>query len=139
VNSFFKLDIKSSLADLETTTRDFCATPWNQTLERLAPSEVEYANTYCWYAIYQWNMLKEGYGFEDDKIEVSKMETVNDVELSWTIGAMLSHVAQIEIDDDNSWETNALIGLVLLCIGAILPLYLWLRRRKKGPRRFAGR
>jgi apyrase len=84
-------------------------------------------------------MLKEGYKFEAAKINVEKLETVNGVELSWTIGAMLSHVGQIEIDESSGFGFQGLLDGNLLCFCVLLPVYIWVQKRRRVPRRFGSR
>jgi Golgi nucleoside diphosphatase len=135
-NSFLKLPKDSSLADLKKAATTFCATDWEETLK--AGGDPSYAKTYCWYAAYQWVLLTEGYHFADGKTVLTKLDDINGVDLSWTIGAMLSHAGEIEIDEQPRFAFQGLILANVVEFGLLFPLYVWMERRRKAPRRFSG-
>jgi apyrase len=130
-----KLPPTASLADLEKAATTFCGTDWATTLKD--GGDPEYVKSYCWYGIYQWNLLKSGYGFEDGKTEITKLDDINGVDLSWTIGAMLSHVAEIEIDEAPKFAFVGLVVANIVGFAILLPLYIWMDHRKRAPRRFS--
>jgi hypothetical protein len=137
LNNFLKLPANSTLAELKTAISGFCATKWADTVKNGA--DPEYAKGYCWYGIYQWALLSTGYHFQDGKTNIRKLDDINGVDLSWTIGAMLSHVAEIEIDDEKG-GSFAFHGLVIANIVQFLvlfPLYVWMDKRRKAPKRFS--
>jgi Golgi nucleoside diphosphatase len=135
-NDFLKLPKESTLADLKKAATAFCGTDWQETLR--SGAKPGYAKTYCWYAAYQWTLLSDGYHFADGKTVLTKLNDINGVELSWTIGAMLNHAGAIEIDEQPRFAFQGLIlaNVVEFCL--LFPLYVWMERRRKAPRRFSG-
>ncbi|OHS96566.1 hypothetical protein TRFO_37275 [Tritrichomonas foetus] len=134
-NTFLKLSETSSLAELKDASTKFCATEWNEIIK--TNEDNEFTSTYCWYSIYQWNVLSKGYHFEDGKTKVAKLDEINGAELSWTIGAMLSHVAEIEIDEEPNIAYPVLIAANIFAFLILLPIYAISERRRKAPRRYS--
>lgn len=138
LNNFLKLPANSTLAELKNAVSQFCGTKWADTLAKGA--NPEYATGYCWYGVYQWALLSAGYHFQDGKTYIQKLDDINGVDLSWTIGAMLSHVAEIEIDDEKGggFAFHGLVIANIIQFFVLFPLYVWMDRRRKAPRRFSG-
>jgi Golgi nucleoside diphosphatase len=87
-NSFFDLPMNSTLAQFKTAVVKFCETDWEESLKSgIKPG---FLKMYCWYGVFQWMLLTEGYHFQDKDVILTKMD------LSWTLGAMLSHAGQVE-------------------------------------------
>ena len=99
VNRALGLLENSTLKDLKEKSEQLCSTPFSKSRE-MNPND-KYLSSYCWSSIYQYNMLTNGFNFNDNDILVEKKGEINGVGLSWTTGAMLSEVAEIEIDDKN--------------------------------------
>jgi Golgi nucleoside diphosphatase len=135
-NSFLKLPANSTLAQLKDAATKFCATDWNEIMKE--GGDPSYVKTYCWYAAYQWVLLTEGYHFADGKTVVTKLDDINGVDLSWTIGAMLSHVDDIQIGGPPKFALHGLVLANLIEFLVLFPLYHWMERRRKTPRRFNG-
>jgi Golgi nucleoside diphosphatase len=135
-NKFLDLPANSTLAQLKTAATKFCGTDWQQTLN--TPGDPSYKRTYCWYAVYQWVLLTEGYHFADGKTVLIKLDDIDGVDLSWTIGAMLSHAGEIEIDDEPKFAFQGLILANVIEFCVLFPLYVWMERKRRAPRRFSG-
>jgi apyrase len=87
-NSFLDLPMNSTLAQFKTAVINFCETDWEESLKSgIKPG---FLKMYCWYGVYQWMLLTEGYHFTDKSVILTKMD------LSWTLGAMLNHAGQVE-------------------------------------------
>jgi Golgi nucleoside diphosphatase len=137
LNSFLKLPANSTLAQLKNAVSRFCGTKWADTLKQ--GGDPEYTKSYCWYGIYQWALLRTGYHFQDGQTYILKLDDINGVDLSWTIGAMLSHVAEIEIDEKGGgFVFHGLVIANVIQFFVLFPLYVWMDRRRKAPRRFSG-
>ena len=134
-NSFLKLPQDSSLAMLKDASSKFCSTDWNEIIK--THEDNEFTSTYCWYSVYQWNVLSKGYNFQDGKTKVTKLDEINGAELSWTIGAMLSKVAEIEIDDQTNLAYPILVAANVFAFFILLPIYAINERRRKAPRRYS--
>jgi Golgi nucleoside diphosphatase len=106
-NNFLKLPENSTLAELKRAGTKFCATDWQTTLKD--GGDPSYVRTYCWYAAYQWVLLTEGYHFEDGRTVLRKLDEIGGVDLSWTIGAMLSHAQDIEVDEQPRFAFHGLL------------------------------
>lgn len=128
-NSFLKLPPNSSLVDLKKKAVELCRTNWSIVAEN--NNENEYSSTYCWYSIYQWNALTNGFKFCDEKTKVLKLDEINGADLSWTIGAMLSHVAEIEIDETKHFTFPVLLIYNLIMFLIILPLFVVIEKKNK--------
>lgn len=111
VNRALNLSENSTLKDLKLKSEQLCSTPFYQA--QAENPDDKYLSTYCWSSIYQYNMLTKGFGFNDRDVIVEKKGKINGVGLSWTTGAMLSEVAQIEIDDK---EPKSIILLIISTI-----------------------
>lgn len=133
-NDFFKLLPSSTLDQLKNAATKFCAQDWSIT-EKDYPNN-EYAFSYCWYGTYQYNLMTKGYKFADEKNKISKLEDINGVDLSWTIGAMLSHVGEIEIDEQPEITYPALIIANAIAFFVLLPIYIIVERMRKTPHAF---
>ncbi|KAH0790250.1 ectonucleoside triphosphate diphosphohydrolase 1 [Histomonas meleagridis] len=99
LNDFLKLRSNSTLSELRQRTTEFCSRDW-ESIEREYPHN-SYVVNYCWYGIYQWNVLTKVYHFNDNTTNVMKIDNIDGVDLSWTIGAMLKEASNIELDDRN--------------------------------------
>lgn len=128
-NSFLNLPPNSSLLDLKKESTKLCMTNWSNLTQQYPGNE--FVSTYCWYSIYQWNVLTKGFSFEDGKTKVTKLDEINGADLSWTIGAMLSHVAEIEIDETKTITFPILLVYNLIIFFIILPLFIIVEKRRK--------
>ena len=135
INSFFKLSATSSIEALREKSESFCGQSWSS-VEKACGSD-EYVPTYCFSSVYQWNMLAEGLGFVKRNTAVAKHDDINGVDLSWTIGAMLSQAGEIEIDEKQAVMFPMLIVANVISFCVVLPLYIVLERGRKAPSRFA--
>ena len=124
VNKALKLPENSSFKELKERSEELCSKSYFQLLE--ANNNDKYLHTYCFSSIYQYNMLTKGFGFTDKDVIIDKKGEINGVGLSWTIGAMLSEIAQIEIDDRESpsmiWLIFSFASICCLC-GLIFILF----------------
>lgn len=134
-NDFLKLSPTSSLGELKKSSSEFCSTDYNEYSKENKVNE--YTPTYCWYPVYQWNLLTKGYNFADGKTQVDKRDDINGAELSWAIGAMLSHVADIEIEEEPNLAYPFLLVANLIAFLILLPVYIISERRRKAPRRYS--
>lgn len=127
VNNFFKLPANSSLKDLKHAAIQTCETPWSELEQKYKDNK--FASSYCWYGIYQYNILAKGYRFKDGDVLVEKQDRINGIDLSWTTGAMLSEVAEIEIDDKPAvsilYAALASAIVFLSCFGIV-----WFMRKR---------
>jgi len=118
VNQFFQLSKTSSIQELKEAAEKYCAQDWSITKDLFKDNE--FAPSYCWYSIYQWNMLSKGYGFQDNMVSIEKTDEIHGVDLSWTIGAMLNEVAEIEFDDKSGNSMSVYMGvstiIVFVCV-----------------------
>lgn len=137
LNKALNLKEDSSLEDLKRAVSEFCAADWSKTAEKSGDNE--FTRTYCWYGIYQWNLMHRGFDFQDGKTKVSKLDTIDGVDLSWTIGAMLGLVAEIEIDEQPKFAYHSLIAANIVAFCVLFPVYVWMERRRRAPRRFSGK
>lgn len=134
-NDFLKLSPTSSLEELKKASSEFCSTDYDEYSKTHKVNE--YTSTYCWYPVYQWNVLTKGYGFADGKTKVSKLDDINGAELSWAIGAMLSHVADIEIEEDPNIAYPILLVANIIAFFVLFPIYTISEKRRKAPRRYS--
>jgi hypothetical protein len=94
-NSFLNLPMKSTLAQFKMASINYCQTKWDESLK--TGVDPGFLKMYCWYGVYQWMLLTEGYHFSDESVILTKMD------LSWTLGAMLSHAGRVEEHRSAFW------------------------------------
>ncbi|KAH0787011.1 ectonucleoside triphosphate diphosphohydrolase 3 [Histomonas meleagridis] len=135
INSFFNLTAASSLDELKDKSQEFCKKNWNDLSKTYGNDE--YVLTYCFASVYQWNMLAEGLGFQERKTKVAKHDDINGVDLSWTIGAMLSQAGEIEIDEKPALMFPVLILANVISFLVLLPVFIIHERKRMTPSRFA--
>lgn len=122
-NHYLGLQVGSTLEELKNAATAFCGEDYAEAIKR-HPAD-QYSTSFCWFATYQYNMLYEGYGFRDGDVIVEKREYIDGKDLSWTTGAMLSEVAEIEIDDAETTNVSlkqvilVALSVVLVCVIAV--------------------
>ena len=126
-NSFFGLPENSTFEQLREKGTDFCQTQWTQLQEKYPDNP--YASTYCYCAAYQYALLTKGFKFSDSTTKLIKADTIDNVDLSWTIGAMLAHVADIEIATENPLPFKAVVTANIVAFCFLLPIYVLIGRK----------
>ncbi|EAX87283.1 hypothetical protein TVAG_095420 [Trichomonas vaginalis G3] len=117
-NKFFNLSRSSTLKELKTQALDFCRKDWSLLPDHI--TNISYSPTYCWKGTYQYNVLSKGYKFKDSNVVIDKENKINGVDLSWTVGSMLSEITEIEIDDQEKLTFKdffiAALSVAICCI-----------------------
>ena len=133
VNEFFNLNFNSTLNDLKNSSINFCLINFQELIKLY--SNNEFISNYCWYSIYQYNLLTKGYKFNDNDYIIKKFNEINGIDLSWTIGAMLNEVAEIDFDDKNQFSYFKLFSLISFIIIILLLLFIFetkfMKKKKK--------
>ncbi|KAJ2372565.1 Golgi apyrase [Coemansia sp. RSA 2607] len=87
-------------ARFEQRAREFCSTPWDKLLSQYAgdAAHVHRLQMQCFKAAWLVNVLHKGFGLPreavPEKPQFRSLESVNGVEVSWTLGALLLRVSQ---------------------------------------------
>jgi len=135
-NEFFGLPSDSSLEELKAKSSGYCKTPWAESFNKVKGTGAQdYAHTYCFCGVYQHTLLTKGYSFQDGKTKLLKKDTIDGVDLSWTIGAMLSKVSDIEISEVSPLPIKAIIASNIVGFCVLLPIYIIVGRKFKTIRR----
>jgi apyrase len=139
VNDFYGLKEDSTFAELKEKGMELCSTPWRQLEEKYKdkPKALPYIPTYCYCAAYQYSFLTKGFKFNDDKVKLVKVDTIDEVDLSWTIGAMLAHVADIEIAAESSLPFRAVFLANIFAFCILVPIYVFIGRKFKPVRSYS--
>lgn len=138
-NSFHGLQINSTLEDLKSKAVSYCSKQWSQIKEEINNSKkLKYASTYCYTASYHYMLLSEGFHFSDDKTKVLKSNDINSVDLSWTIGAMLAQVNDIEINDVQPASIAFILTVNFFLLLVLIPIYIYISRKFRPNRGYSG-
>jgi len=81
------LNKESSLKDLLRAGEHVCSAEWND-LQKEFP-KCKRLDALCFNSAFQYSLLTQGWGFNDDNYEIIKAEKIDSVEVSWALGAML--------------------------------------------------
>ena len=137
VNKALNLPENSSFKELKQKSEEFCSKQYYQ-LSEANPND-KYLHTYCFSSIYQYNMLTRGFRFTDEDVIIEKRGEIDGVGLSWTIGAMLSEIAQIEIDDKEPpsmiWLVFSFATMCFLCWF----IFILIKSMRRAPFRIRGK
>ena len=129
----FRSNFNSTLNDLKNSSINFCLINFQELIKLY--SNNEFISNYCWYSIYQYNLLTKGYKFNDNDYIIKKFNEINGIDLSWTIGAMLNEVAEIDFDDKNQFSYFKLFNLIIFIIIILLLLFIFetkfMKKKKK--------
>ena len=131
VNAFYKLKEDSTFEELKQKGTELCATPWSELEKKYGdkPKALPYVPTYCYCAAYQYSFLTKGFKFADGNVKLIKADTIDEVDLSWTIGAMLAHVADIEIAPEKSLPFKTIIAANIIAFCILVPVYIIIGRK----------
>lgn len=127
LNNFLNLPQNSTLSQLKESTIQFCNQDWSITQKKIQDNP--FITSYCFSGVYQWNILSKGFGFKDGITSISKLENIDEVDLSWSIGAMLKEASDIEVDDNPFISPEPLI--LMNSFAGIYFLIVYFLYRKK--------
>ncbi len=92
----YNLSSNASLADLHAATLSFCNLTWSEIVALYSSSpNFLFASSQCLRGMYIYSVLVQAYGFDADSSTIQFMTTIDNVELSWTLGAMLFEADQL--------------------------------------------
>lgn len=95
---FFNMSSTATIQETAAAGRTFCKLTWEQLEEQFSSSsDWDYIDTYCFLNSYVNTLLVEGFGFPYSEKVITVADEINDVELSWTLGAMLTFIDHIPI------------------------------------------
>jgi len=77
-----------NLAELKEKANEFCGQDYN-VLQEKYPDDRDYLHQYCLASTYYWNLFKNGYRFPTDQTKISGANTINGMDITWTLGALL--------------------------------------------------
>ena len=130
VNSFYGLPEDSTFEDLRQKGTELCGSEWSDLEKKYeGKSSLPYVPSYCYCAAYQYTLLTKGFKFSDSTTKLTKADTIDQVDLSWTIGAMLAHVADIEISNESQLPLKAVLTANLIAFCILLPVYVVIGRK----------
>ena len=91
MTEFFNLPPSSTLIDISVAGNTFCSLNWTELQQEYGSNPSwDYVTTYCFLNVYAVALLHHGYGLPLHSHEVTYLDSIGEVELSWTLGAMLS-------------------------------------------------
>ena len=118
VNNFFKLPFDSSLSLLEKSGSNYCASSWNNIIQNYTGDHLNYLKNYCFFAAFQKVFFSGNFGFRFDNT-VYKNPSLDDTELSWAIGALLTESKLVGLDSIN-WNNVFMFVISLVVIFSFL-------------------
>ena len=121
VNKFFQLNENSKLSDFQLITQEFCSLPFSEISPKFKYND--YCYDYCSQGVFQWNLLKNGFGYSDDTHVIDKLSEIGGSELSWAAGALLYNIADIEIEDIPQFSWVILLLWTILFLGVLVLIY----------------
>lgn len=127
LNNFLQLPHDSTLNQLKASTIQFCNKNWSISLKENQNNP--FLTSYCFNGVYQWSILSKGFGFKDGITSISKTENINNVDLSWAIGAMLKEASDIEVDDNPFISPEPIIIMNSYAALNLLIVYLFYRKK----------
>ena len=134
VNDFFKLPFNSSLSNLELSGSNYCSSSWNDIVNNYTGGHSNYLKNYCFFASFQKVFFSGNFGFLFDNT-IYKYPSIDDTELSWSIGALLTQSKLVGLDSIN-WSNVFLFVSSLIVIFSFLLVVNYLRNiryRRKIP------
>ncbi|XP_010600727.1 ectonucleoside triphosphate diphosphohydrolase 2 [Loxodonta africana] len=120
----------ASLQQLEAATVTICSQTWNE-LQTRAPGEGSRLADYCAGAMFVWQLMSRGYGFDERAFgRVTFQQKAGDTAIGWALGYMLNLTNMIPADppglrkgsEFGSWVVLLLLFAALLLAALVLLL-----------------
>ena len=116
--AFMNLTTNSTVEDLRGRMLEWSSLTWDQ-VDGKYPNYPKCGN-YMMLGWYCYHVLVDGYKFNDDNAKFWFLYTVKGRQVDWTLGALLTHIYDVRIDDVNRipWKPVfwANLGLLLVTI-----------------------
>jgi len=96
IYAMFNLSTNASLSELEKNAKYYCGLTWDEIQQEYSwSSNPGFLNVQCFRSTYIYSVLVNGYGLNPNKQNIQFMVVLDNIEIGWTVGAMLFEADQL--------------------------------------------